>query len=294
MLYLVACEREIKIKLPDNEPKIVVEGYIENDTFPVVILTKSLPYLTPIELNSLSKTFIKGATARIIVDGKDTFPLTEFVIPQPDSNAIAFSVYINPSLKGKVGSSYLLEVEASGFPKVSALTTIPKPVSIDSFSYEKLDSSNTIFLPEKYDSLYRLLAYFTDPAGEVNYYRYWTSRTSMRASYENTLSPYTEDDGSTFKLDFFDGQYVKGAWLQGSKPQGDSTRNSAYFKLGDTVSVKWGAIDKAQYYFWDTYQNNLQGSGPFSPPVIVNSNVKGGYGIWAGTGVKYYKNLIIR
>lgn len=294
ILSLVACEREIKIDLPDSQPRIVVEGYIESDTFPVVILTKSLTYLQPINLGDLGSTFIKGAKVSVIVDGKDTFALSEFVLPVQDSTRTPFSFYVNPFLKGRIGSSYLLEVEAEGYAKVSAYTTLQAPVAIDSFTFEKVDSANSIFLPENYDSLYRLLAYFKDPAGESNYYHYWTSRNSMRKSYQNTLSPFTENDNSVFKLDFFDGKYVSGAWIQGSKPRGDSTKNSRYFRLGDTVAVKWGSIDRAQYTFWDTYQNNLQGGGPFSPPIVVKSNVKGGYGVWAGTGVKYYRNLIVK
>lgn len=294
LLVLVACERPIDIELPDNEVKIVVEGYIENDSFPIILLSKSLPYLDPIKVGELGNLMIKGAKARIIVDGKDTVPLIEVTAPGGDPST-TFSIYTNPFLIGKVGSSYLLEVEAEGYDKISAFTTIPEPAVIDSFRFERLDSTNSVFLPENYDSLFRLLAYWRDPAGEANYYRYWTSRSSMIQYYRDAISPYTTNDNGVFRLDFFDGNYVAGAWLRGSKPQNDTTTNNAsYFRLGDTVSVKFGCIDQAQYNFWDTYENNLQGQGPFSPPIIVKSNVKGGYGLWAGAGVRYYKQLVVK
>ncbi|MBX7242591.1 MAG: DUF4249 domain-containing protein [Bacteroidia bacterium] len=291
VLLLVACEREITIKLPDADNKITVEGYIENDSFPVVILTKSLPYFQSLDLNNLNDFFVKGAKVEVVVDN-DTVPLQEFTASQPGGNS--FTIYTNPFLIGQAGKTYTLLIESEG-QKLSAVTTIPDLVPLDSFSFEKVDSTNTIFLPEGHDSLYRLLGYFRDPAGQTDYYRYWTSRASMKKAYEGALSPYTENGNSAFKFDLFDGQYVNGFWIQGSKVRGDSLADhEEYFKLGDTISVKWGTIDKAQYEFWDTYINNLNGSGPFSPPIIVKTNVKGGNGIWAGTSASYYTNIIVK
>ncbi len=291
ILLFSGCEREITIQLPEPPNAITIEGYIENDSFPVVILTKSIQYFEPINMNNLTNIFVKGAKVQVVVDN-DTIALHEFTAPQPGGSAI--TIYTNPLLIGKTGKTYALLVE-TGDQKLSAITTIPDIVPIDSFNFEKVDSTNTIFLPEKHDSLYRLLGYFKDPAGQTDYYRYWTSRTSMRLAYLNALSPYTENGNSAFKTDFLDGQYMNGAWLVGSKVRGDTlAEDEEYFKYGDTVSVKWGKIDKAQYDFWDTYTNNLNGSGPFSPPIIVKTNVKGGNGIWAGIAAVYYKGIVVK
>ena len=127
-----------------------------------------------------------------------------------------------------------------------------------------------------------MLAYFTDPVGQ-NYYRVLTSRQSQ------DITNYIEGDNSIFSLELFDGKPVPGIWLQGARADNDTlTKYPEYFRLGDTVGLKWCAIDRAQYDFWETYESNRNGSGPFSPPVYIKTNIKGGLGVWAGTGVKYY------
>jgi Domain of unknown function (DUF4249) len=65
-------------------------------------------------------------------------------------------------------------------------------------------------------------------------------------------------------------------------------REYGYFKRGDTVYVKWASIDKAQYDFWNTFESQSGSFGnPFSPTVVIKSNIKGdegAIGIWASYG----------
>lgn len=290
-LFLIACEREITVNLPQTEPQIVVEGYIESDTVPIVILSKNIPYFSNLDITQLSRLFLKGAKITVINEtDQDTVALQEFTIP---SDSLEFTFYTVPNpfdpmaFSGKIGKTYRLNIEIEG-KKLTALTTIPKPVSIDSIIFLKVDSINTIFPPEHRDSLYRMEAYFRDPAGEENYYHYWTSRSSA------DINTYSENDGSLFHLSLVDGQYLPHFWLLGSRIEGDTTlKNSRFFRLGDTVNLKWGAIDKAQYQFWDTYYSNVEGGGPFSPPVVVKTNIQGGIGVWTGTGLKYYTQMTV-
>src|SRR5690606_27180752 len=59
-----------------------------------------------------------------------------------------------------------------------------------------------------------------------------------------------------------------------------------YFYKGDTVVIKWCAIDKAVYDFWHTLEFSYGASGnPFASPVEIMTNIKGGaLGVWAGYG----------
>lgn len=291
-ILLISCEREITVNLPQTEAQIVVEGYIESDTIPLVILSKNIPYFSNLDFTQLSRIFIKGAKVTVINEtDHDTVALQEFNIP---SDTLEFTFYTVPNpiapnaFSGKIGKTYRLNIEVEG-KKLTAVTTIPKPVAIDSIIFLKVDSINTPFPPKNHDSLYRMEAYFRDPPVEKNYYHYWTARSSVN------IDTYSERDGSFFYLALFDGKYVPRFWVQGSRISGDTiTKNARFFKLGDTVSLKWGAIDEAQYDFWDTYTSNVQGGGPFSPPVIVKSNIQGGLGIWAGTGLNYYTRMLVK
>ena len=51
-LILLGCEKEITLNLPQAESKIVVEGSIEPNFPPYVILTKSQGYFEPIDINT--------------------------------------------------------------------------------------------------------------------------------------------------------------------------------------------------------------------------------------------------
>ena len=69
----------------------------------------------------------------------------------------------------------------------------------------------------------------------------------------------------------------------------DSTFNNyGYFNRGDTIIVKWSAIDKSHFDFWRTLEFELGSTGnPFASPVKVQSNVVGGLGIWGGYSSSY-------
>ena len=57
-LLFQACQSEIEVKLPDYEPKLVVEGYIENGKPPRVMLTRSVPYFQYMDYNYLQENVL--------------------------------------------------------------------------------------------------------------------------------------------------------------------------------------------------------------------------------------------
>ena len=62
---------------------------------------------------------------------------------------------------------------------------------------------------------------------------------------------------------------------------------------GDTITVQWDAIDFAQFDFWRTLEFELGNQGsPFATPVTIQSNIKGGTGIWGGYSLTS-KTLIV-
>ena len=69
----------------------------------------------------------------------------------------------------------------------------------------------------------------------------------------------------------------------------DQYQTIGYVKKGDTVNIKWSAIDKNVFIFWNTLAF-AEGSvgNPFASPVQVQGNVKNAIGVWAGYGSKIY------
>ena len=64
-LLLSACQREIELDLPDYQSKLVIEGVIETGSPAVVMLSKSIPYFSEINLETLmSQVLVNGTQAR--------------------------------------------------------------------------------------------------------------------------------------------------------------------------------------------------------------------------------------
>ncbi|MBK6523690.1 MAG: DUF4249 family protein [Sphingobacteriaceae bacterium] len=58
---LFACRKDVNVKLPDYQEKLVVEGSIETGKVPVVLLSVSVPYFGTFDFTTPEKAFVKGA-----------------------------------------------------------------------------------------------------------------------------------------------------------------------------------------------------------------------------------------
>jgi hypothetical protein len=280
-LLFLACEQEITVNLPDGEESIVVEGYIENGGSPLVILTRDLPYFAALNLADLNNLFVKGARVTVST-GSDSVVLSEFQIPVPGQDSLVAVVYTTFLMAGEVGKTYRLRIEAEG-KVISSQTTIPPLVPLDSIWFEELTDANSPF-PIDEDSLYRLLVNFTDPAGEDNFYRYFTSRGE---------DDFKTPDNASFSVILFDGQPITDFWLPAGSDPGDTLPNSDLYRFHEKAGIRWCTTDREHYDFWNTWSQNIQGGGPFSPPTVVKSNIQGGLGIWGGLGCLYYEDLLV-
>ena len=75
-----SCEKAVSFKLDQPEPKLVVEGTIENGRPPVIILSKSLGYFSSVDLQTLQNSFVHNADVYISTTGF-TSKLREFSNP---------------------------------------------------------------------------------------------------------------------------------------------------------------------------------------------------------------------
>jgi hypothetical protein len=294
-----SCEAPVTIDIPTGTEKIVVEGYIEQDAPPLVILTKSAAYFEDVSLSSIQRSFVNGAVVKIS-DGTNTITLQEVAsdtLPLDIKNAIGSNFNINfkvldslgftfyfytsiqPTAFGKLNTAYHLSIQYQE-QMITATTTIP--------ALNMLDSVWTV--PDtKNDSLHLLFVRYTDNPDERNFVRYFTKRNSepFFAGYFNSVF----DDRGLFN--------VEGKTFDFSLERGyDRTQNIdldtyAYFRRGDTIRLRWCAIDEIHHAFWRTleFDRNNQGN-PFGASTRIQSNIKGGLGIWGGYAATY-KTIII-
>lgn len=272
----VSCEKNVTVNIPQSTSKIVVEGYVETGSAPIVLLTKSLPFFGEINVNNILQNSILGATV-IVDNGIMIDTLTQ--IP-------GFGVYISNNMIGEIGFSYKLSVITNG-ETITALTTIPQPVSFDS-TWWKVDGQR--------DSLGFLWGHLSDPDTLGNSYRIFTKRIN-HYSYGAEIgkvkdSTFFASQGSVFEDRYINGRSFDINFIRGrnenSGKTDDENDERFFFKRGDTVVVKFCSIDRAHFEFWRTEESQVGSNGnPFGSPQPVHSNINGGLGIWGGYSPTY-------
>jgi len=292
---LAGCEEEFLPEIPDSEPQLVVEGYIEageRPTPPYVLLTRSIPFFSDIDFEELGDLFVHGAEVRVS-DGEREVQLQEICwseLPpplqkeaarlfgfQPDSLRIDFCAYVDLSfsMSGEVGKTYHLTVQAEG-QTLRAQTSLPPPVPLDSLHF--VDAPG-----EPNDTLAQLRVFLPDPPGQANFYRYF-----VRVNDGPLLPgfPSVTDDR------LFDGQRFE---LPLARPESRETdfgdldfSTLGMFTVGDSILLKWTTLDEAHFNFWNTLEFNAANQGPFSSYTRIDSNIEGGLGIWGGYTALYY------
>jgi hypothetical protein len=306
-LLLAGCEKEITVDLPDTPPRLVVEGTIEPGLPPIVILTRTQGYFEPTNVAALANMFVRNAL--ITVDnGSGPIALdqicTSSLTPEQQAlfseltgldpallAAVDICVYstTNTALFGEVGRSYALRVEAEG-EVLTSTTRIPTPVPLDSVWFKlALERPGD-------DSLGYAWARLSDPDTVGNYYRWLARRINHRPDGSVKDPTFISPLGHTFQDKYvngltFDMNFIRGRQFFSDQPE-DKNEEQGYFKVGDTIAVKFVSIGYNEHEFYTSYDENVGSTGDmFGTPTNVRSNISGGLGIWAGWGV--YADTIV-
>ncbi len=254
----------------DNKSEIVVEGWIEDDRPPVVILTKSL-FLTD-EYQSLTdlRDYIITWAKVIVSDGVDTVVLTGRYAPE----YFPPYIYTTGRMFGRVGATYTLKVEYDDFYATAETRILPPPV---------LDEVRVVRCADS-DSLYQVEVSIIDENPETDYYQGFTK---IGVSSKQYLASYL---GCFSDEVFLEGKYIP--IFRGRSILDDEY--IYYFKENDSVSVKVAHIDKGSYDFWNTYSKDVSAPANMFLTAVsrVPSNINGGLGYWCGMG-SIRKNIVI-
>ena len=295
LLAFTACEKEISIKLNPGSEQLVVEGHIETNLPPYVILTRSTPFFASVSVNDLSKIFVHNALISV-TDGINTVFLKEYssdllpsyitdflsresgvkIASAQNQEGIKVSVYLptDTLFLGQIGRTYSLKIEVEG-KQLTAITSIPQPPILDSIWVTPHPSI---------DTLVTLNVRISDPAGVDNFVRYFTQRR-----LEPFYPPYFQsvlDDKSIFDVD---GKTFEFPIERGHNRNSEiNFETFTYFNKNDTINVRWCAIDREHFDFWSTAEfDKGSGGNPFSSPITIKSNIHGGLGIWGGYSPVY-------
>ena len=287
--FLFSCEKEVNIKLNDGEKKIVVEAQIELNELPYLTLTRSIGFFDKIDFSSVE--YVKGANIKITdITTSKFIVLREYTIDTVvGGNTFFFNLY-GPDLndpnalnfKGETGHTYLLNIESNG-TLLEAYTQIPPNKGLDSIWLQPV--------PGRGDSFKAIKALYSDPDTFGNSVKLQTQ--TLRYVKDGSPELYFSSFNSVYNDDIINGTKISLDIDLGFDKSKTYTRDQyqtiGYVKKGDTVNIKWSAIDKNVFIFWNTLAF-AEGSvgNPFASPVQVQGNVKNSIGVWAGYGSKIY------
>jgi hypothetical protein len=268
LAFLASCRKDVELELPEYQDKVVVEGMIEPGSPAIVLLSYGVPYFGDFDYSTPEKSFIKGAKV-VVSDGTLTDTLLEL-----DPRTGYF--YIGTRILGKTGGTYSLKVMVDG-KTFDTQTTIMQPPKLDSVYFKK-----------DHDSLGFMWQKFNEPAGIGDCYRWFAKRMTRDQFY---AAPFN----SVFNDKFIDGKKFDFGYNRGAQPnalqQNREDPERGYFKMGDTVIVKFCRIGQREYDFWHSYyQNRASNANPFSAPVNVKSmfeNYKEVFGGFVGYAPSY-------
>lgn len=276
-VLISSCERAIQFEPADPEPRLVVEGVIENDQYPRVVLSRSLNFFSNISAAELSNSFVHDAVITVS-NGERTHRLKEYEVEVGGGLSLFYysidSAHMNTAFKGKFEKTYSLEIDVEG-KQYNATTTIPALAKTISklYYHENVDKDDS--------SKVTLYGEFTDPVGYGNYIRYFT-KVGDQSFYPGLNSVFDDQivDGTTYNLQI----------EQGVDRNSDiDFEEYSFFYKGDEITVKFCNIDKGVFDFWRTLEYSYQSIGnPFSSPTKIRGNISNGaLGYFGGYAVQY-------
>ena len=277
VILFSGCEKTVTVKLPEVDDKIVVEGYVQNDFLTVVRLSKTLKFFGSVNVNDVLSTSISGATV-IVDDGFISDTLQEL--------GVFGGVYFSSRIIGVPGRTYRLSVYAEG-QTLTASTYLPQPIPLDSVWW-KVDGLR--------DSLGFAWAHLSDPDTVGNCYRWFAQRINQYTFGDDAGkqkdTTFYAPLGSVFEDKFINGKSfdfsVARGRLYNSTKADDLNQESFFFKRGDTIVVKFCAIDREHFNFWRSEETQVSNNGnAFGSPNPIISNINGGLGIWGGYTTTY-------
>lgn len=264
---LTGCEKDIDVKVPDEEPKLVVEAYV-NSFFPnlnYVLITKTFSFQNP----NFSFNGVSGAQVTITegtINGNDTIWNASKILSEIPGNLLP-GYYINPTLKGSEGKVYRLDINAGG-KMVKGYTSIPKVVPVDSLTQEVRFEGNT--------PRYFLTVHVNEPSELGNNYQ-----ALYKVDADSNLFAWGDIEGSGRAL--FNDDVGNGVYRRFTYP--------GAFDLGDTLNYYFLTMDRKCYNFWESFDAARNNGGPFATPVQLRSNIEGAIGSFTGYGAFYRRHI---
>lgn len=283
LVFFVSCETEIDVSLPEYKNELVVEGWIEPGEPAKVSLSKSVPYLSTINLNTLYEdVIVKDA----IVTVQDEHGLIDTLVLVQNDEAPLYWYYTSPTLRGEINTKYTLKIDWNG-KKYSSNTSIPDTMALDSVWLDNFQSFQS-------DTIKSLKVKFQDQPGTKDYYLFKVRIANEKYTDRVWLTsfPIALDDVA-FPGAPYTGDILRFGTSEFYMPDNLSEIDSweyyrPYYTVGDTIYLKASKIDYNSFRFLSSAGTTMYfGVNPFTNPPQIYSNITSEtedkcLGVWMG------------
>ena len=265
LTMIAACDADYT---PEAKSGMVVEGWIDEGGFPVVILTKNVTLSNQYQkVDSLEQYLIRWAKVTVS-DGEKEVILTG----KYDPKYFPPYIYTTGNMRGESGKTYTLNIEYYNI-HAYAKTTIPARHLIKKLAVTPCNDTGTLFQ----------VKLNIDTENEHNaYYQIFTREGERNRLF---IASY---------LGCINGESLNGNVdipVYRSHKLASGKKYTPYFYLYDTLAIKLARIDAESYKFWSDYSRNLTLANNLfmAPTQNIHSNIKGATGYWCGMGadIKY-------
>ncbi len=293
LFFLYSCTKEVKIDIPGYQEQLVIDGQIEPNSPPFVLLSKTKDIYSPTDLSAYLNGFISGAIVTVS-NGSVTVQLDEicsdnlpsgteeiaaefFGIPVDELKNYHICAYTtaNTDIFGEIGKTYTLSVSYDG-KTYTAATTLKPPVPF----------VKTFWKPDEFEDYGYSWVTLSDPGSAYNAYMWEVKRINLDTAGNERDRLFTKTYNPVFDDEFFNGSTFDFAYENPMSFDEDNlpAQYRGYYKVGDTVVIRFSQLDEKVYdYFEKKYVQINNGGSPFSVPANIPTNIKGGaLGIWAG------------
>lgn len=256
------------------QPELVIEGWIADDAFPVVLVTTTASVSE--QEDTYTNHIVQWARVSICSDGDTTY-LTGMY----NEKFLPPYVYTTSAIKGKTGQQYQLIVDWNG-KHAEATTSIPESVMIEDIWCEPCSESET---------LRQIAIKFHDNPSKHNYYLIFN-----RETINKVVNPFLGMFGAIDDIVLKDPEVICYVRNGNNILSGDKREYSPYYSpVDNTVEVTLAHVDSITYSFWHQFLETKTISNNFlfraRKPIV--GNIIGGLGVWYGYG-RFSKTIEVK
>ena len=265
LFSLFACKEDNNV---NGSSQLVIEGWIDNDNFPIVKVTRTVTMGNDfVDISELNK-YVERWAKVTINDGEKEVILSG----QYNKSSYPPFIYTTTDMRGQLGKTYHLSVDTPEGLHAEATTTIPYPAVIDSFKVEEVAQEDSV--------MYQIYGY---------------------TSYRGACKIFTRDSNHDTEflsayLGIYDSTMLShdGCLSISRGRSGFSHEYTPFFEKGTTVYVKFSTLTDEGYRFWRNFEDMVSlSTNPLFPATAnLPSNIQGGLGYWLGYGSTYYRVAI--